>query len=388
MQSKKLNVLFIPSWYPNLSNPTLGIFIRRQAEALSKLHSITVINVLSDSSINKCTVNTENKNGITTISAHYKKSNSSVIKLFRSLHAFKLAYTVYLKNSAAPNIVHLHVIFPAAVYILFTSFFKKIPLVISEHWSGYMEEDGNYKGFFLRKISEAAARKAKKIIVVSSPMKKAMLKHNLGNEKKYCIVNNAVDTNLFYATEKTSSPLPFTFIHVSSMNDREKNISGIIRVAAEFSKQNKNFILNFIGTSNEFEGFRKQANDAGLLNKILFFKGELPSEKVAEEMRNADAFLMFSNYEGQPCVILESLMCGTPVIASHTGGIPEVVNNSNGLLVKPNDEAALLTAMQSMTQNIALYNRSKIANDAKQKYSYEVVATQLNEVYNNAIEQR
>ena len=63
------------------------------------------------------------------------------------------------------------------------------------------------------------------------------------------------------------------------------------------------------------------------------FTGMLPYEEVARLMRNSDAFVLFSLYENMPCVVLEALCCGLPVITSDVGGLKEVINQENGVLV-------------------------------------------------------
>ncbi|MCB4234228.1 glycosyltransferase family 4 protein [Kaistella anthropi] len=69
------------------------------------------------------------------------------------------------------------------------------------------------------------------------------------------------------------------------------------------------------------------------------------SQEVSEKMRASDCFVLFSDYENFPCVLLESLSTGTPVIATKVGGIPEVVNEKNGILIS-NSKDELYEAMK------------------------------------------
>jgi glycosyltransferase involved in cell wall biosynthesis len=77
------------------------------------------------------------------------------------------------------------------------------------------------------------------------------------------------------------------------------------------------------------------------------FTGEIAYEEVAKAMQQADCLLLFSHIENSPCVIGEALCCGLPVIASRVGGIPELIDEQNGILVPAADETALLNAMKS-----------------------------------------
>ncbi len=77
------------------------------------------------------------------------------------------------------------------------------------------------------------------------------------------------------------------------------------------------------------------------------FVGRVPREKLALYFRAADYTLLYSGYEGLSHVLLESLSIGTPVIASHKGGNPEVIQHGvNGLLVPYVDITALASAIE------------------------------------------
>jgi glycosyltransferase involved in cell wall biosynthesis len=102
---------------------------------------------------------------------------------------------------------------------------------------------------------------------------------------------------------------------------------------------------------------------------------------VAEIVRSASAFVSFSNYENQPCSILEALCCGVPVIATKVGGIPEVINSQNGILIDPLNESQLLHAMEMMMGKFKNFDLESIAKSAKMKFSYNAVGSQLNLLY-------
>ncbi len=101
--------------------------------------------------------------------------------------------------------------------------------------------------------------------------------------------------------------------------------------------------------------------------------GEISYEEVGKELRNADALIMFSYYENMPCVILEALCTGIPVIASDVGGIREVVNPDNGILVEAGKETQLFEAMKEMISNYELYEKDLISQHAKEQFSYQTI---------------
>jgi glycosyltransferase involved in cell wall biosynthesis len=84
-----------------------------------------------------------------------------------------------------------------------------------------------------------------------------------------------------------------------------------------------------------------------------------------------------------PCVVLEALCSGLPVIASHVGGIPEVVRQENGILVEPGNEVQLLDAMKMMMANRNFYDRLFISKVAASEFSYETVGQKICSVYSS-----
>ena len=122
-----------------------------------------------------------------------------------------------------------------------------------------------------------------------------------------------------------------------------------------------------------------------MLNTKIFLKGEINYSEVAVELQQADALLMFSRFENSPCTIIEALCCGLPVIATSVGGIPELIDESNGLLITSEDNAALSGAMENLRMNYALYNRKKIAEHARGRFSYTVIGKKMDTIYNSIL---
>jgi glycosyltransferase involved in cell wall biosynthesis len=85
--------------------------------------------------------------------------------------------------------------------------------------------------------------------------------------------------------------------------------------------------------------------------------------------------------------MLEALSCGIPVIAPSIGGIPEVINETNGILFKPNDESQTEKGMLQWLENHSKYNRDDIRREAIQKFSYKSIGKQLSDLYLNALGQ-
>ena len=194
--------------------------------------------------------------------------------------------------------------------------------------------------------------------------------------KPFSVVYNAVDTSVFYYQQNENEK--FRFIHVSNMVPL-KNAEGIIRSIAQLWAEHKNVELIIAGpySSNIY----KLAGDTGLLNKAIFFTGEISYAAVAKQMQQAQSLILFSKTENMPCVVLEALCCGLPVIATKVGGIPEVVNNLNGMLIESEDEVGLRDAMLAMMNEHNKFNREVISKSAKHQFSYQAIGKQIDDLY-------
>jgi glycosyltransferase involved in cell wall biosynthesis len=118
-----------------------------------------------------------------------------------------------------------------------------------------------------------------------------------------------------------------------------------------------------------------------LLNSHITITGNIPYAQVAEQVRTANLMVLFSRYENLPCVILESLCAGIPVIASDVGGIREVLNNTNGILVQPENETELENAIRYMLGNLHKYDPKAIAEHAKAAFSFAAIGKKFHDFY-------
>ena len=127
------------------------------------------------------------------------------------------------------------------------------------------------------------------------------------------------------------------------------------------------------------------ANTLNIPGTNILFTGLVSYEQVAHMLKQSHAMIMFSRFENLPCVIIEALCCGLPVISTDVGGIPEIINQSNGMLINNEDEDALCNAMKQLYSNYKSYTRKATAKNAQEKFSYTTVGKQITEVYSKII---
>ena len=159
-----------------------------------------------------------------------------------------------------------------------------------------------------------------------------------------------------------NSPQKFKIITVARLADFEKNIKRSIDVAAMLKKDGFDFEWMFVGDGYDREMLHSYASSLQLNDYILWAGHQ---DNPYKFLKTADVFALFSNYEGIPNTIYESLIVGTPVIASNIGGIPEQVTDATGWLVN-NDIGEIYTELVFL-----ISNRDLVIKLKKRLQSYE-----------------
>lgn len=125
-----------------------------------------------------------------------------------------------------------------------------------------------------------------------------------------------------------------------------------------------------------------------LLSKKIMFLGQQSHEKVIEEMKTG-IFVFPSYSEGFPNVILESMACGVPIIASEVGSIPEMLDkggkNQCGLLVPPQNSTKLTEAIKYAIENPIAMNKMGLTAQKRvcELYNIETVGSHLTRCWMN-----
>ncbi|MBP7408500.1 MAG: glycosyltransferase family 4 protein, partial [Flavobacteriales bacterium] len=108
--------------------------------------------------------------------------------------------------------------------------------------------------------------------------------------------------------------------------------------------------------------------------------GQLDEHAVADEMRRAHALVHASDYETYSAVCAEALCCGTSVIASRVGGIPEFVTDQLGVLVPENSVAAWVRCWKEAWQPLLVIDRNQLAATMAQRAGSATVGAQYHRV--------
>lgn len=382
-----MKILWLASWYPSQVEPFNGDFVQRHAQAASLHHDIEVLHVIKDEKgiITKGVLLEKNKNGRLTEKIIYHHSVVTPVSFLNKIlgannykKLFQQYVKAYINQKGKPDLVHVHVPWKAGLIALWIKRKYGIPFVVTEHWGIYnkiVEDNIHTKSFLFRLLLKKIFKEAKAFVTPSrflgGAVNTALLKKN------YVVIPNVVNTSFFHLG-KEKAPR-FTFLHVSNMVPL-KNVEGILDAFELFLNQTgADACLVLVG--NKEDRYVRLAKAKNLLGSSVFFKGEITYPEVAKEMQKAHVLVLNSNIENSPCVIGEALCCGLPVIATNVGGIPELLDKDNGLLVPPFGKGHLAEAMVNVYGQSENFHNEEISKKADEVFSMKKIGEMFDQLY-------
>lgn len=167
--------------------------------------------------------------------------------------------------------------------------------------------------------------------------------------------------------------------------DPYKNLIGLIEAFAALRKQYRLSVeLHLVGPQDRrYPEALRRAASLGILDAVKPL-GYLPDERLVSEYQHADLFVQPSWYEGFGLPVLEAFACGTPVICSNKGALPELAGDA-ALTVQPQDIIGLTEAIRRVLTDFRLAQelRERGLQQAK-KFTWEATARQTLEAYKKA----
>ncbi|MCI7729746.1 MAG: glycosyltransferase [Bacteroidales bacterium] len=392
--------LFITPWYPTKYDAMSGLFVFRHAEAvLSQDIDVHVLYICYHPDVKKHYVEHIHSHGVKQTFFYYPDKKNSITEI---KHLFK-AWRYWHSHYGLPDIIHLNVLTKQIILPLYIKKRYNIPFVLTEHWTGYLPENGAFYRNKLKEFHKKAITKASMVMPVSDLLADAMKKALSNNLRDITVIPNVVN-DLFYSLSKneyskTTHPKnkeKFVFLHVSCFNNEAKNTVGIVEATEQLLAIRDDFKVKMVGTGPDFELTKAAANIKGLTNRgIIEFTGELLTEQVAIEMTEADAFILFSNYETAAVVLQEASVMELPIISTAVGIAPMILHpitktendikiSSQGILVPQKDTNTLCYAMNYMIDHINDFSTRDNSN-TKNEYTYKSIGEKISAVYKQTI---
>jgi glycosyltransferase involved in cell wall biosynthesis len=389
-KNRNTQIVVLPSWYPNRLDRFAGDFIQRHVSAISALRFQYIIYVVKDEyatitkKVFEDTIETD-RFIEKIIYYHPTKTGIKIIdKLLSQLKRNQLYFRAlqeYVKSHGIPALIHVHVVLNAGLIALWAKRKWKIPYVISEHWSVFLEE-ANYQVKDLPFLYQESVKKILKNSIALSTVSKRLGEaiSQKYQAPAYTVIPNVVDHSIFYPADHNPGDT-LQFIHASSMVN-EKNVETIIGAFAILKEKHCNAILHLYGPAPAALELLTQKLD---LQDRIFFWGSVDQQTLAGKMQESDALLLYSKFETFGCVLIEANATGTPVIVSELPVFHELVTEKfNGVFVEGNNSKALADQLMDFRNTRKNFDKNQIVQSTN-KYSFTAVARQFDELYSQVL---
>jgi glycosyltransferase involved in cell wall biosynthesis len=241
-------------------------------------------------------------------------------------------------------------------------------------------EDDKYSHYIFKQKQKYLSRISNLAVVSPSQWLKNVSQHSylFGKFPHYCIPNGK-DSLVFISHDKMDARrelgLPIDkkiILFVSHSLYTKRKGYPILKAAIEMLKQD-DIILCSVG-SNE-----KILNDNIQIKEL----GHIQEERTMSLIYSAvDLFVIPSIQDNLPNTVVESLLCGTPVVGFCVGGITDMIENGkNGYIVESIDSSSFAAGILFALKNISHFNRKQIRESAVLKYDFNVQANSYISLY-------
>lgn len=370
-----MNVLVWAGWYPKDENSYGAIFVKKHLQIIGKKYHLRIFHITNHSSFS---FNVKQNNTAYGIERIYFIPDLKLITLLAFL--FVPMYE-YLSTKTKVDILHIHCSYPIILFAFTLKLFGLKKIVLTEHWSGYTSNNGKFDKmpFLLKGLLRKALSSVNAISVVSKVLLTEM------EHRKLIPIHNLIIPNVVKFPENLIDNKPsdyISFFTICRLEDKSKNISGMIKAFNKALQINSNLKFTIYGDGVDEKKLKLLASDLNLLDSKVFFKGYIPNHTISDVYLSHHVFISFSNYETFSIVTAEALTHGVPVIASKSGGPEYYVNKNNGLLVNCKNENELADAILYLAKNIESYNSSEISKSMKKLFSDEEILKGFDKLYN------
>lgn len=299
--------------------------------------------------------------------------------MFMALWYLFKSYLQFIYHLPSARIIHIHLSEPGSamrklLYFFPAHLFGKKTIVHFHAFSPDTTINGS-KQWVYRYIFS----RAKKVIVLSNSWKEAV-------NKVFCLDNievvynpcTAILNNKLYPKQKH-------ILYAGTINAR-KGYSDMIRAFAKIADRHKDWKIVFAG-NGEVEQGKALAKEQGIETQCKFL-GWVNGEQKDKAFKEASIFCLPSYAEGFPMAVLDAWSYGLPVITTPVGGIPDVAQNGENMLVfNPGDIDKLAEYMHLLITDEGCYEKITEASIdfAKNKFSIKEINAQIGNIYNELI---
>lgn len=380
-----MRLFVIPAIYPWEKQPGLGVFVHEQNKALVKRgHQVIVLDAtgldhhfwtdktcwrVNKNKKDSCMVYQKHTLGLMT-------SRLPKLAVATSLYTIKKLYKLAVDENGKPDLVVSHFSHPAGFATLQLVKEKKLPLVIIEHYSLFLED--YIHNYIVEKTKECILQSQFFICVSKSLRKSIEQKTEISGKIK--VVNNLVDPKFVFHAPTNSGF--YSFFSAGNLTSNKRFDLLINAFCISFASEEKVY-LRIAGEGPEFEKLQMMIRTNHREHQISLL-GRCSRDQMMEEYINCNCFSLLSEHETFGIVYREAMAIGRPIIATRNGGVEENWDDAFGYLLENDNIETVSQALVKMKTD-GNFNGKRISEKCMSLYSADIVTLKLEDLFMKAI---
>lgn len=290
-----------------------------------------------------------------------------------------------------PHAINLH--FALYSFPILNRLPQRVPITFTFHgpWAAESLQEGQSSNStaFKRWIEQRVYQRCDRFIVLSKAFGTILHEDYHIPWEKIHIIAGGVDTTRFQpslsrqaAREKLDFPLDRPILFTPRRLVHRMGIDKLLLALAQVKQQVPNIWLAIAGKGPLRESLEHQVSELALQNHVRFL-GYVPDEQLPIAYQAADLTVVPSQaLEGFGLILLESLACGTPVLSTPIGGMPEVLRPFHPELVTESPDPAAIAdrLIDFFTGNLSLPKRQDCREYAVRHYDWQIIAPQVRDI--------
>jgi len=282
-----------------------------------------------------------------------------------------------------PDFVHVHALYPSGAALRRLVGPVRLPYVVTIHGSDLYSNlvRPRWEDELRTVVSRAAA-----VVCVSSSLYRDAIARIGADPKRTTVIPDMYDDSSFTYVHRPQRSAPTRFISVGRLV-KVKGHDVLIHSFAAAVRKGLNATLTLVGDGPQRIHLKELADAEGVADRVSLM-GAIEPNKLSDALASSDVFVLPSRREGFGVVLIEALATGLPAIATCSGGPEDIIQDGDGILIAPDDEAALARALLEIASAINTFDGQTIATRARDRFSRAAVSLDLVDLYHAVVEER
>lgn len=315
------------------------------------------------------------------------------ISIYHDLMAFLWLFTTI--RNLKPEIVHTHTS-KAGILGRWAAFFNQVPIIChTPHGHIFYGYFGLIKRTFFKWAERLTSSITQRIICLTEGEKEDHIQLKIAPEHLFFICPSGVDLDEMkrdfyqYISEEWQKELDVKkddlVIGTMGRHVKVKGHEILLKASREILERKPNALFCFLGSGPQKEELEEKAKEWEISHRIRF----IPWKEDPRPVLNLFKIFVFPSLnEGMGRSLVEAMALKKPVVATRTGGIPDLIDDGvNGLLVPPSDASALAEAILMLADRPnEMEKMGQMGEKMAQKYSLNVMMQKIEEMYQDLLE--